>query len=136
MKEEIKQFFKGEVLDDENTLGIYSHDASLFQVKPKLVVFPRDASDLEELVKYVSEKKTTDPSMSLTIRSAGSCMSGGSLNESIIADVTKHMNKMGDVAQDGTWANPGVFYRDFEIKTLEKNLILPCYTASKNLNAI
>jgi FAD/FMN-containing dehydrogenase len=31
---------------------------------------------------------------------------------------------------------PGVFYRDFEKETLAKNLILPCYTASKSLNTV
>ncbi|MBY0376903.1 FAD-binding protein, partial [Patescibacteria group bacterium] len=31
---------------------------------------------------------------------------------------------------------PGMFYRDFEALTLQKGLILPCYTASKSLNAM
>ncbi len=31
---------------------------------------------------------------------------------------------------------PGVYYRDFEKATLEKGLILPCYTASKSLNTL
>lgn len=31
---------------------------------------------------------------------------------------------------------PGMYYRDFEKITLEKGMILPCYTASKNINAV
>jgi FAD/FMN-containing dehydrogenase len=31
---------------------------------------------------------------------------------------------------------PGCFYRDFEVATLKQDLLLPCYTASKSLNAI
>ncbi len=136
MKEEIKKFFKGEVEDGESVLTAYSTDASLFTVRPKLVVFPVNSEDLENLVKWVTENKPKDPSLSLTIRAAGSCMSGGSLNESIIADVTRHMNHVGDIKALGTVVEPGVFYRDFEPKTLGKGLILPCFTASKNLNAI
>ncbi len=139
MKEEILKFFKGEALDDEETLKLYSHDASLFEVKPKLVVFPKDAEDLKKLVQWVGENKNADVAgrpLSITIRAAGSCMSGGPLGESIIADVTKHMNKIGEIRREGTIVEPGVFYRDFEPKTLEKGLILPCYTASKNLNAL
>ena len=136
MKDRIKQFFKGEVFDDKETLLKYSKDASLFQVMPKLVAWPKDAEDLEGLVKWVSENKQNDPSLSLTIRAAGSCMSGGALNESIIADVTQHMNKMGEISQSGTIVEPGLLYRDFEPKTLEKGLILPCYPASKNLCAL
>lgn len=132
MKEDIKKFFKGEVVDDEETLKKYSKDASLFEVKPKLVVFPKDSQDLKTLVKWVSQNL----GQSVTVRAAGSDMTGGPLSESIVADVTKYMNKIGDVRVDGTNVEPGMFYRDFEVKTLEKRLILPCYTASKNLCAL
>lgn len=136
LAEEIKKFFKGEVLSDEETLKNYSHDASIFSVRPKLVVYPQDSEDLQKLTKWIKENREQDPTLSLAMRSAGSCMSGGSLNESIIADVTKHMNHIGEIDQNGTEIQPGVFYRDFEPKTLEKGLILPCYTASKQLAAL
>ena len=132
MKEEIQKFFKGDVLNDEETLKKYSKDASLFIVKPKLAVFPKDSEDIQNLVKWVGE----NPKESITVRAAGSCMSGGALNESIIVDVMKYMNRVGEVREEGTVVEPGVYYRDFEPKTLEKGLILPCYTASKNLNAL
>jgi len=136
MKEEVQKFFKGEVLLDEQTLKVYSKDASLFEVKPKLVVFPKDSEDLTNLVKYINQRKTSDESLSLTVRAAGSCMSGGALNESIIADVTKHMNGIEEIKDKEVRVEPGMFYRDFEKKTLERGLILPCYTASKNMNAL
>ena len=132
MKEKIEKFFKGEVLDDEVTLKTYSHDASLFEVKPKLVVFPKDSEDLKNLVKWVSN----NPGNSVTMRAAGSDMTGGPLSESIVVDVTKYLNKIGEVSIDGTVVEPGVFYRDFEQKTREKGFILPCYPASRNLCAL
>lgn len=136
MKEEIKKFFRGEVLDDEEALTKYSKDASLFEVRPKLVVYPKDSEDLQNLVMWVSDNKSKDASLSVTVRAAGSCMSGGSLNESIIADITKYMNKLGEVEGNEITTESGVFYRDFEKATLQKSLILPCFTASKNLNAM
>jgi FAD/FMN-containing dehydrogenase len=136
MKEEIKIFFKGEVEDGEETLKKYSHDASLFEVRPKLVVFPQDAEDIKNLVKWVSERKKDDQTLSLTVRAAGSCMAGGPLNESIIIDVMRHMNRVGAIEATGTIVEPGVYYRDFEPLTLQKSLILPCFTASKSLNAL
>ena len=53
---EIKKGFKGDVLDDEETLKIFSRDASIFEVKPKLVVFPKDAKDVQHLVNFVKNK--------------------------------------------------------------------------------
>ncbi len=136
LAESVKKFFSGEVADDNNTLEQYSRDASLFKIKPKLVVFPKNSYDIRNLVQFVHEHKSIDRNLSLTVRAAGSDMSGGPLNDSIIVDVGKHMNKVGDIEKDGTLVEPGAFYRDFEQKTLRENLLLPCYTASKSLCAL
>lgn len=145
LKEEVQKFFKGEVFDDEVTLKAYSRDASLFEVRPKLVVYPKDSIDLQNLVQWINENTSiyrgNNEPLSLTIRAAGSCMSGGPLNESIIADVSKHLNHIGPVDNSHkgltfVGVEPGAFYRDFEKQTLEKGLILPCFPASKNLAAL
>ncbi len=147
MKNQIKIFFKGEVEDSEEVLKTYSHDASLFEVKPRLVLFPKDKEDVKKIVKWVSENKDkyADPvknegwkELSITARSAGTDMSGGAIGESIILDFTRHMNSLikFDSNSGSITVQPGMFYRDFEKITLEKGLILPCYTASKSLNAM
>ena len=61
------------------------------------VVFPKDASDLKNLVKWVSENKSKYPNLALTPRSAGTCMSGGAIGESIIIDFTRYMNKVDSI---------------------------------------
>ncbi len=132
LKEEIQKFFSGEIFDDETTLKTYSRDASLFEVKPKLVVFPQNVDDLKKLVRWAGENN----GYSITMRAAGSDMTGGPLSESIVADVSKHINKIGEIDEGGTVVEPGAFYRDFEKKTLEKGLVLPCYPASKSLCAL
>jgi FAD/FMN-containing dehydrogenase len=137
LKQQIQKIVRGEVLDDAETLKLYSHDASLLEVQPALVVWPKDAADIKAVVKFVAENKTKDSRLSVTVRAAGTCMSGGSLNESIILDVCKHMNHFSvDAHSQSATVEPGVYYRDFEPETLKHDLILPCYTASKNLNAL
>lgn len=166
MKEEIKKFFKGDVEDSEETLVKYSHDASIFNIRPKVVVFPKDSEDVQNLVKWVSENSTRQDlvekygKLSITARCAGTDMSGGAVGESIILDFTRYMNKLvrwnepvknfSGLLQPlaGTFpvqnsspvpsvtVEPGMFYRDFEKLTLEKGLILPCFTASKSINAM
>jgi FAD/FMN-containing dehydrogenase len=135
LAEEIKVFFKGDVFDDDATLTKYSHDASLFEVRPRVVVFPKDSADIQELVKFAAKKGGSEK-LSITVRSAGTCMSGGSLSESIIVDVTKYMNGVTAISPEEATVLPGTFYRDFETETLKLDAILPCYTASKNLCAI
>ena len=138
LKKEVSIFFKGDIDDSADTLKKYSHDASIFEVKPAIVLFPKDTKDIQALVKWVAENKEKNPELSITCRCAGTDMSGGSINESIILDFTRYMNTtiaFPDTEMSIT-VQPGMFYRDFEKITLAKDLILPCYTASKNINAV
>lgn len=133
---DLQKQLNGEVMADESTLLTYSRDASLFEVRPEAVLFPKDAADVMAAVKYVGERKETDPTLSITARSAGTDMSGGPLNESIIMDFSKYMNAIISVDKEKGIAQPGAFYRDFEKETLKLNRILPSYTASKLLNTV
>ena len=134
--DELKTLIKGDVLNDSETLLTYSHDASLFEVKPQVVVFPKDEEDIKNLVKFVSENKKKYPTLSLTGRSAGTDMSGGSINESIIVAFGKYFNNTPVINANIATTAPGVFYRDFEKETLKYNLIFPSYPASRELCAM
>jgi FAD/FMN-containing dehydrogenase len=137
LKDQITVFFKGEIKDDETTIKKYSRDASLLEVRPKIVLFPKDSSDLKGLVRFVGENKKENPELSITGRSAGTDMGGGPLNESIILDFTAHF-KSEKVDLDSMTADvePGVFYRDFELDTLPRHISLPVFPASKQLAAL
>ncbi len=138
LQNQIKEFFKGEVLNDSQTLTTYSKDASLLEVRPQLVAFPKDVADISNLVTFVNEHKKENQTLSITARSAGTDMSGGPLNDSIILDFTKYITGsiLIDEGSQTAVVRSGTFYRDFEIETLKHNLLLPCYPASKNLCAI
>ncbi len=134
--EELKKTIKGDVDVSDETLNIFSHDASLFEVKPQAVVFPKDDEDVCNLVKFVAKHKKEYPKLSLTGRSAGTDMGGGSINESIIVAFGKYFNKTPTVSGNIAVTEPGVFYRDFEKETLKNNLIFPSYPASRELCAM
>ena len=155
MKDEIKKFWKGDIEDSKEVLEQYSRDASLLQVYPELVVFPKDKEDIKALVKWAHENKNKYPNLALTPRAAGTCMAGGAIGESIIIDFTRYMNKVEKIDRVSPFqippkypnahpvtvtglatVQPGVYYRDFEPLTIKENLLLPCYTASKSLNAL
>ncbi|KKT39659.1 hypothetical protein A3K29_02050 [Candidatus Collierbacteria bacterium RIFOXYB2_FULL_46_14] len=134
--EEIKSRIDGEVEHGEETLKEYSHDASLFEVKPEVVVFPKDQKDVERLVKIVARNKQRYPALSLTGRAAGTDMSGGPLNDSIIVEFSRYFNHLPTVQEESAVTEPGVFYRDFEIETLKRGLLFPSYPASKSICAM
>lgn len=133
IKTDLAKIFAGDIKDDAETLEFYSHDASLFEMKPKLVVAPKHADDVAALVSYVQEHKHTNPDLSLTARSAGTDMSGGAINDSIIVDFSKNFTNIEKVTSDAAQMQPGVFYRDFEVETLKHGSLLPPYPASRDL---
>ena len=132
----LKDLIKGDVATDEATLDTYSRDASIFEVRPKAVVFPKDVEDVKNLVKFVSENKAANPRLSLTARSGGTDMTGGPLTESIVVEFDKYFNNIKSIGEDSAVVQPGVYYRDFEKETLKKGLIFPSYPASKSICAI
>lgn len=143
--EEIKKFFHGDVLSDEKSISEYSRDYSIFSVKPEVVVFPKDADDVKNLVKFVKDRKGKWVGISLTGRSAGTDMTGGPLNESIIVGFTKYFNHIKKIVspaasseETGGYAivEPGVYFRDFEKELKKTGSLYPPYPASKDLCAL
>src|SRR3989344_5538164 len=128
--------FDGEIDSSQMSRELFSHDASLFEVMPKLIVAPKDSGDLKVLVKFVAEHKKSEPDLSLTARSAGTDMSGGAINESIIVDFNRHFTAIEEVTSQQAHAQPGVFYRDFEKATLKHGALMPSFPASRELCTI
>ncbi|MGH7192900.1 MAG: hypothetical protein ACREJM_05105, partial [Candidatus Saccharimonadales bacterium] len=58
-----KAGFKGGIDDSPAALDHYSHDASMFELRPKLIVKPKNAKDVEKLVKLVAAKKKSQPDL-------------------------------------------------------------------------
>ncbi|MFZ2523373.1 MAG: FAD-binding oxidoreductase [Minisyncoccia bacterium] len=134
--ESLKKNFKGDIDTSDSTLKEHSRDASLFEIKPELVLFPKDSKDVSTAVQWVNENKDKYPTLSLTARSAGTDMTGGPLSQSVIIDFTRYINKVIEVKDDYAVVEPGCFYRDFDKETRKINKIMPAYTASREICAV
>lgn len=134
LKQEISSIIQGDVADDAKALAAYSCDASVFHVRPRLVVFPKHTADIKKLVAFINAHP--EEKLSLTARAAGTDMSGGPLSESMIVDMTRYINRVKEVGEGYAVAEPGAYYRDFEKETLKKNLLLPSYPASREICAL
>ena len=133
---ELQNTFKGEIETDIATREKFSHDASMFEIMPQAIVAPKDSADIQTVVKLVAKHKKAIPDLSVTARSAGTDMAGGAINDSVIIDFSRHLNKLHEVSPNEAHAQPGIFYRDFEKHTLSKNALMPSYPASRDLATI
>ncbi|WP_231737771.1 FAD-binding protein [Terracidiphilus gabretensis] len=72
----------------------YATDASPYRMFPKVVVTPRTVDEVAKIFTYAQEKR-----LSVTIRSAGSSLSGQSQGDGILIDARKHW--VGTKVEDG-----------------------------------
>jgi len=137
LKTRLVNALRGDVVDDDASRATYARDTSVFMRTPELVVYPKDAEDVASLVRAVAAAKKDGISASVTARSAGTCMSGGPLTDSVVAVFTKYVNHVIEVGDGYAVTEPGVYYRDFEKATLARDRqILPSYPASRELAAL
>ncbi len=135
--EQLRAAFNGDMYTDPVVLKQYSRDASVCEIIPQVVLCPKTIGDVKSIVKFVS----SNPGLSITVRAAGTDMSGAAIGESIIMDVNKYIQGIvswgviGKIEAEIT-VLPGTFYRDFEKETMAKGFFLPSYPASKLINTV
>jgi anaerobic glycerol-3-phosphate dehydrogenase C subunit len=100
---------RGEVFADVLHRAAYSTDASIYQIVPGCIVVPRDTADVVSVVKYAEQQ-----GIPVVARGAGSGVAGESLCSGIVFDMTRYMNKIINVDDEGETAvcEPGVVLDD------------------------
>jgi len=90
---------------DPLTLALYATDASMYQLQPLAVVVPVDREDTLSAIRGCAEKK-----LPLLARGGGTSLTGQSIGEAVILDVSKHLNRILELNLDEGWVRvePGV----------------------------
>ncbi|WP_235833642.1 FAD-binding and (Fe-S)-binding domain-containing protein [Aeromicrobium chenweiae] len=81
-----------DVDDSTLTRALYSTDASLYRVVPRVVVRPRST---EEVLATVAACRTTG--VPLTSRGAGTSIAGNAVGPGVVLDFTRHLNRVLDI---------------------------------------
>ncbi len=84
---------------------LYSTDASMYQVEPVGVVVPRTLADVRETLAWCHEH-----GLAVLPRGGGTSLSGQTVNQAVIVDVSAHLRAIGvvDVAGRRVHVEPGV----------------------------
>ena len=80
---------RGEVRFDPVARSLYATDASLYQIEPYGVVFPRDEADVAAALQVASEH-----GVPLLPRGGGTSLAGQTVGEAIVIDVSRHMRAL------------------------------------------
>ncbi|MGO2414138.1 MAG: FAD-binding and (Fe-S)-binding domain-containing protein [Cobetia crustatorum] len=87
--------FAGDISPDYANRTVLSTDNSLYQVLPQAVVYPRDAEDVQRIARLSHEARFVG--VTLAPRGGGTGTNGQSLNDGLLVDVSRHMNRILEI---------------------------------------
>src|SRR5437764_7725048 len=80
---------------DNLTRQLYATDASIYQIEPAGVAFPRSAEQASAVIRAAA-----DAGVSITPRGAGTSLSGGAIGEGLIVDFSRYNRQTIDLDID------------------------------------
>ncbi|HZV03823.1 MAG TPA: FAD-linked oxidase C-terminal domain-containing protein [Gemmataceae bacterium] len=89
---------KGEVRFDRLSRAIYSTDASVYQIVPLGVVFPKSAADIVAAVQACARF-----GVPLTARGGGTSQAGQCIGPGVILDCSRHLNRVLEINATERW---------------------------------
>ncbi len=105
LERRLKAEMTGEVLFDAFSRGRYATDASHYQMMPLGVVVPKTMAEAERAIALAREE-----GVAVLPRGGGTSQCGQTLNEALVVDCSKHLNKIleVDVAGRRVVVEPGI----------------------------
>ncbi len=105
LKERLERDVEGEVLFDRFSRGRYATDASVYQMMPDAVVIPKTFADVEAVLGIAREE-----GVPILARGGGTSQCGQTVNEAIVIDFSRHLNKVVEFDEEAQTAvvEPGL----------------------------
>ncbi|HEX2969255.1 MAG TPA: FAD-linked oxidase C-terminal domain-containing protein [Bacteroidales bacterium] len=127
--EELARTLDGDLGTDLKTKTIYSTDASVYREQPLAVVWPKNESDIQKLVRFAKKEN-----IGLTVRAAGTSLAGQVVSSGIIVDISKYMNRIIEINREEKWVRvePGVVLDELNMKLKEYCLFFGPETSTSN----
>ncbi|MFB6224281.1 MAG: FAD-binding and (Fe-S)-binding domain-containing protein [Haloarcula sp.] len=99
----------GEVRFDEYSRNLYATDASLYEVLPIGVVFPRSTDDVAAVMSYCAQRE-----IPVLPRGGGTSLAGQTVNEAVVLDFSRYMDTLVEARPDKqrARAQPGITLGD------------------------
>jgi FAD/FMN-containing dehydrogenase/Fe-S oxidoreductase len=102
---ELQKNFRGEVRADLATKVLYSTDASIYQIEPLGVAYPKTQDDLQAVVELAVKHK-----IPVLPRGSGSSLAGQAIGTALILDCSRWLDKLVEIDPDNRTATvePGL----------------------------
>lgn len=123
----LQEHLLGEVTASPDVRRHFAHDASVLQLAPAVVAYPRDESDVRKSVRFAWQLAERGKVLPVTARGGGTSTSGSAIGSGIILSFTAHMNQLMefDTKKRSVIVQPGLTYNVLEQVLYSHGLFLP-----------
>ncbi len=113
---------KGGVAADPHSRGRYATDASIYQIMPAAVAFPKDREDVQVALDVAARH-----GVPVIARGAGTSQNGQPIGPGLVLDFSRHYNAVLDVDADAMTATvePGVVLERLNTRLRAQGLFFP-----------
>lgn len=122
LERRLRREVTGDVLFDRFARGRYATDASHYQIMPVGVVVPRSVAEAERAIALAREE-----GVSVLPRGGGTSQCGQTVNESLVVDCSRHLNRVLELDVDNRRCvvEPGIVLDDLNRKLKRHGLWFP-----------
>ena len=108
----LNEHILGDVTTDVATRKLLASDASMLQITPEIVVYPRVTNDIRKVARFTYQLAEKGHKMNITARGAGTDQTGAALSDGILVQTTAYMNRIYefDSKQRLVRVQPGVLF--------------------------
>jgi FAD/FMN-containing dehydrogenase/Fe-S oxidoreductase len=119
---DLDKAMKGGAAGDAFTRGRYATDASIYQIMPAAVAFPRDAEDVAAVIDVAARH-----SVPVIARGAGTSQNGQPIGAGVVVDFSRHFNNVISVDAEARIARvePGTVLQRLNTRLREDGLFFP-----------
>lgn len=132
----LQQHIVGEVTTSQDALDYFSTDGSIFQIQPKVVVYPRNTSDVRKVARFAWQLAERGRVVPITARGKGTDQGGAALGNGIMMVFPAHMNKILELDRESVTIQPGIIYSKLEQTLHTHGRFLPPYPSSAEFSTV
>ncbi|MBC7746789.1 FAD-binding protein [Pedobacter sp.] len=134
----LQSHLSGDVLTSESAREYFSTDASVLEMKPSLIVYPRSTNDIRKVARFTWQLAEKGHILPITPRGSGTDQTGAAIGKGLIMAFPAHLGKILelDTKQRLVRVQPGINYKSLEETLHTHGLFLPPYPASYKYSTV
>jgi FAD/FMN-containing dehydrogenase len=134
----LQEHLVGEVMYSTDARRYFATDASIIQMAPSLVVYPRNENDVRKTARFTWQLAERGRVIPITARGAGTDLTGAAIGNGIVVIFPAHMNRVLelDTKANTVTVEPGINFAKLQQTLHTHGRFVPPYPASIEYSTI